>query len=391
MTDQRTKTVQDPSKPVRRAMIVLASAALIAFLTALTPLHPLPPGSPPVVHMIMAAGIMPLIMGAMIYFTPVLTHSRMPLWPILAVPLLALSAGVLVTTGLLWWRDLLAFPAAMAILAAGVLLGWMWRRAHNMLGRPHPGLRWYLWALAGLLLGLMAIFIAILRPEYGTALRRFHLHINILGFVGLTAVGTLRVLVPTVAGYADAEARERLHADLYPVAAGAVLVAAGSAWWTWLVWPGLVLWLVPLVRFALPLVAHRRKSVWGWHRPGTSLGLAVFGLMIVLVAGGLHAAAMQPAGVTAQLFFYVFLLPLVTGAISYLLPVWVWPARNTPAYENAARRLAYASGARAILFLAAGILVASGVTGAAYPAVAGLAAFLMQVIGALLARFPASI
>jgi hypothetical protein len=111
------------------------------------------------------------------------------------------------------------------------------------------------------------------------------------------------------------------------------------------------------------------------------------GLMLVLVTGGLHAAGVLPADVALPLFFYLFLFPLVTGAISYLLPVWIWPARNTAAYEFAVRRLAWGSGARALIFYLAGGMAWAGVPGAVYPAVAVMAVFLGQAIWAVSARF----
>jgi len=377
--------------PAARTMTGLATVAVSIFFAAVVLRHYLPPGEPSLIHLIMATGIMPLIMGAMIYFTPVLTHSRTAGWLVLLVPPLALVAGALASTGLLWRRDLLPVPAVLALVAAGTLLGWMWYRARTMLGRPHPGLDWYRWALACLLLGLMAILAAMLRPEYWLALRRFHLHINLLGFVGMTAFGTLRVLVPTVAGYGDPDARDRLRVDLYFAVTGTLLVAAGSAWLTWLVWPGLALWLIPLIRFASSLVMRWRKFVWGWHRSSTSLGLAVFGLIAVLIAAGFHATGARPSGPSMQIFFFVFLFPLVTGAISYLLPVWLWPARNTAVYESTARRLAWGSGVRSLVFLAAGVMTCTGMRGAVYLAGAGILVFLLQVVSALWARFSSNI
>ena len=377
--------------PVARTMTGLATVAVSAFFAAMVLRHYLPQDEPSLIHLIMAIGIMPLIMGAMIYFTPVLTHGRTPGWLILMVPPLALVAGALASTGFLWRRDLLPIPAVLALAAAGTLLGWMWYRARTMLGRPHPGLDWYRWALVCLLLGLAAIFIAMFRPEYGMALRRFHLHINLLGFVGMTAFGTLCVLVPTVAGYSDPDARGRLRVDLYFAVTGTLLVASGSAWLTWLVWPGLVLWLIPLMRFASSLVMRWRKFVWGWHRSSTSLGLAVFGLIAVLITAGFHAAGARPSGASMQAFFFVFLFPLVTGAVSYLLPVWLWPARNTTVYKCTARRLAWGSGVRSLVFLAAGVVACIGMRGAVYLAGVGILVFLFQVVWALWARFSSNI
>lgn len=368
-------------------MVALGIAAPVFFLSALILSVPLRLNTPALVHMILAAGVMPLIMGAMIYFTPVLTHSRAPSWPVLLLPGLSVLSGILATSSIFWRRDLVILPALTAMLTAVALLGWIWHRAQIMVGRPHPGLHWYLLALVGLILGLLAMSIAILWPENWTALRRFHLHMNIYGFVGLTAAGTLRVLLPTVAGYHESVTRDRLQRDLYPMAIGALLMAAGSAGWVWLVWPGLAFWLVPLARFAFPLVSQWRHHIWGWHRPGMSLGLTVPGLMLALIAGGFHAAGLLPSDMALPLFFYLFLFPLVTGAISYLLPVWVWPARKTAAYEAAVRRLAWGSGARALVFFLAGFLTWSGQPGAAYVAGTAMAIFMVQLIWALSARF----
>ena len=54
-------TLRDSSKPVRLAMIGLAIVALVAFLAILSQLHYLPPSARPIIHVIMAIGIMPLI------------------------------------------------------------------------------------------------------------------------------------------------------------------------------------------------------------------------------------------------------------------------------------------------------------------------------------------
>jgi hypothetical protein len=380
-------TLRDSSTPVRLAMIGLATVALVGFLAILSPFHLLPSSAPPIIHVIMAIGIMPLIMGAMIYFTPVLTRTRMPSWPMLSVPMVALMTGIMATSSLVWRRDLLFIPAVLAISATGVMLAWMWRRTRTMLGRPHPGQYWYLGALGCLLWGLTAIFVATQWPEYWTPLRRFHVHVNILGFVGLTAFGTLRVLLPTAARYTDPVSRGRLQGDLYPVLFGTLLISLGSAWWTWLVWPGLVLWLVPLARFAWPLVTRWRRYVWGWHRSSSLLGFAVLGLTVVLSVGSLHALALWPATATLQLFFLLFLFPLVTGAIGYLLPVWLWPGRDTSAYDKAARRLAWGSGARMLVFFTAGTMTWIGISGGLYLAAGAVALFLLPVALTLQAYF----
>lgn len=371
----------DPSKPSRLLMTSLAGIALLAFFAAVAGFE-VPP-SPSLVHVVLALGVMPLILGAMMYFTPVLTHSRAPALPWLVFPLLALASGAMTVVFMSWRRELLFIPLLLALFAIATVLGWMLHRVRTMLGRPHPGLYWYVWALVCLFLGLTAMLAATLLPDHWAILRRFHLHINILGFVGLTAYGTLRVLLPTVAGYADPSARECLRRDLYIMVPGTLLIAVGSFSNARLMWLGLALWLIPPARFFLPLVSRWRANIWGWSRPATSLATAVAGMMIAPIAGGLHATGALPADVTLSLFFYIFLFPLVTGAVSYLLPVWLWPARNNAAYEIAVRRLAWGSGARALVFFVAGSMALAGLPGAAYLAGAVMLVFVAQAIWVL--------
>src|SRR3989344_2765577 len=109
------------ARSVRRIMIGLAGMALVVFLIVTTQFHRLPQDPPPVIHLLMALGIMPLIMGAMIYFTPVLTRSRAPEGFILLVPVIALIAGVLVTVSLMWRRELLPIAASTGLLSCAVL------------------------------------------------------------------------------------------------------------------------------------------------------------------------------------------------------------------------------------------------------------------------------
>lgn len=375
--------LKDSSKAIRRLMLGLAGMVLVVFAVASAQFPQ--PGRvwAPTVHLVLGVGVMPLIMAAMIYFTPVLTQSRAPARVVLLIPLLAWLAGAGAVTGMAWRRELLAWAAGLGVLACALLLAWMRRRARAMLGSPHPCLYWYAGALASLGLGLSAALAGTAWPEHWAALRRFHLHMNTLGFVGLTAVGTLQVLIPTAAGYQDRDARLRLRRDVGSVTAGALLVGVGVAWYAPLSWLGLVLWLVPLARFTLPLVTTHRAALWGWHGAASALAGAALGWGLVLVSGGLHGARwLEPEG-TTQLFFFGFLFPLVTGAVSHLLPVWIWPERNSPRYQAACRRLALGSGARVLVFTAAGLLALAGVEGAAYLAVAGIGGFVIQIGWAL--------
>ena len=159
---------------------------------------------------------MPLIFGAMSHFIPVLTRTRIATSGLLGIPVVALAGGALAVAalslpGLFWGRYA---GALLALAAAGALLVWSRRRRAGMLGRPHPCLAWYDAALVCLVLALLAILASAIWPQQTIALHRLHLHLNTLGFVGLTAVSTLAVLLPTVAGRPDPQVGPRLRRDL---------------------------------------------------------------------------------------------------------------------------------------------------------------------------------
>ncbi len=131
--------------------------ALAAFVGALlwSPIA----GRAAYLHLILAAGAMPLIFGAMSHFIPVLTRTRTAPVRVGIIPVLALAGGVLAVAGfslpgMVWgWQ-----AGALLALAAGIsLLAWSRRRRASMLGQPHPCLAWYEAALACLALALLAV------------------------------------------------------------------------------------------------------------------------------------------------------------------------------------------------------------------------------------------
>jgi hypothetical protein len=373
-------------------LTLLVASTLVAFAGALLLLASgaVVPGA--AIHLAFAAGIVPLILGAMIFFVPVLTRSRAPPPALRGVPLLALGAG---------WLAFFSFslPVALAscyilaaaanLVAAVTLMVWIARRAARTLDAPHPGLYWYLAALLCLLLALTAILAMAIWPEQRPALRHVHLHLNTLGFVALTAIGTLQVLLPTVVGRADAQAALRLRQDLRWALAGTLLIAV-SAWLAVLAWLGLALWLIPLARLAAAWWREFRREIFALHGAAPSLAAAMLGFVLVLGVGALHALSWFDAGPAIVAFLVLFLFPLVTGALSHLLPLWWRP--EAPAAWHIARRalLARYGGLRALLFLTGGgIGVFTGRAGLVIAAL-GLALFLWQAGRALLTDAPRS-
>ena len=102
------------------ALVFLALAAFAAALLGGVPVA----GRTATVHLMLAVGAMPLILGAMTHFIPVLTRTRAAATGLLAIPVLALAGGTLAVSafsvaGMTWAQPagaLLAATAAIALL-----------------------------------------------------------------------------------------------------------------------------------------------------------------------------------------------------------------------------------------------------------------------------------
>lgn len=340
-------------------LIYLGICAVIAFLAAVTAagFAVLPA---PTFHIVFAAGAMPLVFGAIIHFVPVLTRTTTPGRLLRSLPLAVQLAGIvtpLALAGVLPGWSLHA-AASVVALAALILILWITRRLRATLGAPHPGARWYGAALLCLFFAVSLVPVWLAKPELGAALRLFHLHLNTLGFIGLAALGTLPVLLPTALGKPDTDAAARLRRDLPIAVGGVVLIAAGASGGAWLALLGavLLLWVV-----ANNLLAWQRafglKSIVG-AGAAASLLAATTGLALLLLLGMAHGLGLVAARPAIAAFVAAFLLPLVTGALSQLLPVWRHPGSNSPQRRALHERLAWSGRLRAVLFLAGGIWLA---------------------------------
>lgn len=360
------------------ALVYLALAAFVAAL--LGSLHA---GRVAVLHLILAVGAMPLIFGAMLHFIPVLTRTRAPGAVLGSLPVLALAGGALAVaafsvSGMTWGRYA---GACLAAAAASALLVWSRRRRTTMLGRPHPGLAWYEAALACLVCALLAILASALWPQQWVGLRRLHLHLNTLGFIGLTAMGTLAVLLPTVAGRPDPEVGPWLRRNLRWALAGTVLVAVGAGWFGPLAWVGAVLWAIPSGRLGARWLQLYRVEIFAWHGAAPLLAAALAGFVLSLLSGA--AATVFPVSTPTSVYIAGFLPPLVSGAATQLLPGWRRPGAQGDWHVGLRGRLGRFGGVRAALFCIGGIaggmgqewgLLLSGVT---------LIWFILQAVAAM--------
>lgn len=360
-------------------LIALVLAALLSFAAAsvLPWVFPLLPATH--LHLALAMGMMPLIFGAMTHFVPVLTRSQSPPAGILLIPALMLVSGALAVFSFAAANRIYYFAALLALTAAAAFSGWIVSRTSNPLNKPHPCLHWYLAAIVCLVLALAAVAAMELWPEHRQALRNMHSHLNSLGFVGMTAIATLQVLLPTVAGRFDPQAATRLRHDLKWALGGTLLVASGAAWFKPLAWLGALMWAVPLMRLGKAWLALYASEIWRLHGAAPSLAAALVGFAAALLSGAMHGSGILGATGTAHAFILAFLFPLVTGAVSQLFPVWARPGPQTAWHTQTRLNLGLGGGLRSILFLAGGILLGLGWRGGLLLAIAALALFMAQL------------
>ncbi|MBI4937392.1 MAG: hypothetical protein HY846_04105 [Nitrosomonadales bacterium] len=359
-------------------LIALVLTALLSFAAAfvLPWVFPLLPATH--IHLALAMGVMPLIFGAMMHFVPVLTRSKSPPAGVQLVPAFMLASGTLAVYSFATVNPIYYFAAFTAFAAAAVFSGWIMRRTSSPLNKPHPCLYWYLAAVACLMLALAAVAAMALWPEQRQALKNLHSHLNTLGFVGLTAIATLQVLLPTVAGRFDPQAATRLRHDLKWALGGTLLVALGAAWVKPLAWLGVLMWAVPLVRLGKAWLALYAGEILRFHGAAPSLAAALTGFAAALLLGALHGGGVLGATGTAHAFILAFLFPLVTGAVSQLFPVWARPGPQTAWHAQTRQQLGLGGGLRGAFFLAGGVLLGLGWRGGLLLAMAALIVFLGQ-------------
>jgi nitrite reductase (NO-forming) len=272
---------------------------------------------------------------------------------------LALNLGIVATlAGVPAGRTALA--AAGAVLAGVVVLvhavGLASRIARALPARL-SGTVWFYVAAAAALLAGMGLGLWLAGGVAGSAdahlaLRLAHVHLNVLGWVGLAVVGTQFTLWPTVLRTHMVPGLEAaVRRSLPPLAAGVAVAAAGLAvQQRALALAGLAAYAaglaVALVPFARTARRRAPRTAAAWM-----LGAGMVWLVVAVLADlGALAASARVAELDARLARLVpavaagFALQTLTGALTYLLPVvfgrgaagnrrlaaileWGWPPR----------------------------------------------------------------
>lgn len=337
-------------------------------------------------HIVFSIGIIPLILAAMVHFLPVLARSKKPNKWINLLPLLALLSGLLITSHFAFPQVVTTghyFGATVIIIVVANLGIWAFHLKSQCIGTPHPCLDWYLAAIYCLLIALSAIVITYFIPSQRAEFRLLHLHLNTLGFIGITALGTLQVLMPTVAQCPDPAVASRMRQYLKWMVIGTFMIAFCAAWYPKLAWVGVMLLAIPVFGIAWSWLQLYREKIFKWNGVAPVLAAALSGFVIALVIGTAHAYGQHHFNPIA-LFIITFMMPLVMGAVSYLLPLWLKPGQQTIWHQTSRTHLAANGALRALIFLVGGILVSLGYETGWYLVALAAVAFLAKTIKLLI-------
>ncbi|MFG3264476.1 multicopper oxidase domain-containing protein [Streptomyces bobili] len=288
------------------------------------------------VHMFLLGAVTTAILIWSEHFAVALLHAKIPdeRWSTVRLATANLSvAGLLL--GVWAARPLLTAVAAVSLVAAALAhLLMLVRLGRGALGgRLKPIVSYYRAATAALIVG--AVLGALLAtggaggPDRYAGLRLAHLHVTLLGWIGLPVLGTLFMLWPTVLGVRMKERTTKVSRWVLWLAAGGLVVAV-TALALGLRRPavaGLALYLGGAVLAADLLVRTVRR-----HRPVSAaaawmLAAATCWLTLAVTADSAWLAtrplAAAQTGIDALLpvLLVGFVAQILIGALTYLLPV----------------------------------------------------------------------
>ncbi|MBX6748073.1 MAG: multicopper oxidase domain-containing protein [Micromonosporaceae bacterium] len=263
-----------------------------------------------------------------------------------------LNVGVLaVLVGGVGPRPWFGVAGAVAVFAAvGAHLLWLGGRLRAALpSRYAVTVHYYVAATVSVLVGIpVGAWMLVVDDAARPRLVLFHAHVNLLGWVTLTVLGTVLTLWPTILRTRIVDGAVAAARTALPLAVAglALLAVAVLAWWPALAVSGLALVAAAVVVTARPAVQAARQK-----RPASFAAWSIAaGALWLLVALGADAAILVTAGSPDRAAdrFGGVLVPLLAGfaaqtligALSYLLPMALGggPTRVRHAIERLERR-----------------------------------------------------
>ncbi len=227
-----------------------------------------------------------------------------------------------------WWLVVVgAVVVSAAALSHGIELARDLKRA--LPGRFRIAVRYYVAAAACLPVGIgFGVALAFgLDDHWHANLLIAHTMTNLLGWIGLTVVGTLVTFWPTVLRARMDDRSEGLAIQALPILLGGltVVVVGALTGLREVVLLGLAVYAIGLLWWGRSLLAPLRRKPPREFAPA-SIGLASLWAVVALVATGIHVAATDDQQLAdgypmlASIWVVGFLVQLVTGALSYLIP-----------------------------------------------------------------------
>jgi nitrite reductase (NO-forming) len=353
--------------PLRDVPVVLWLLAVVA-VALVHPLVPAPRWL--LIHLLLLGAVTHAILVWSRYFADALLHT--PARPgdrrVQSARLLLLNAGVVVVlTGVL--AD--AWPVAtVGAAAVGTAVVWHGGSLLLQLRRALPSrfgatVRYYVAAAALLPVGLTlgSLLARGLGDPRHDQVMVAHVAVNVLGWMGLTVVGTLLTLWPTMLRTRMVPGAERAAQRALPVLVVAVLVVASGALAGLLpvVVLGLVGYLAGLAVLAVPLVrAAQVRPPASYPTWSVAAGLLwLSGAVLALAVGFATTSSWRTAGTVFERVTPAlaagFGAQVLLGALSYLVPVVLGGGPTPVRSANAALAR---GGALRIMVVNTGLLVA---------------------------------
>jgi len=185
---------------------------------------------------------------------------------------------------------------------------------------------------AGALLAVGAALGILLTHGHGQAHQRIllaHALVNVMGWIGLTVIGTLVTLWPTMLRTRIADSAELMARRMLPVLLVGLGVALGAVLWgnLWLTAAGLRIYLGGLLAVAAPHVEEvRRKAPVEFCTGSTLAAVAWLAGSLLVMAGAVATSAdwsqvADRAGLFIGPVLVGFAAQVLVGALSYLVPV----------------------------------------------------------------------
>ncbi|WP_225320847.1 multicopper oxidase domain-containing protein [Streptomyces luteolifulvus] len=316
------------------AHALVAAWAVLALLAA-TAQQDLPVVRWLAIHLFLLGAATTAIVVWSEHFAVAMLHARLPDRRWSNARLAGVNLGVVgVLTGV--WSDLPVLTGvgcALLITAMTAHLVVLIRMGRGALGgRLAPIADYYRAAAAALVLGAVLGWLLATGkagPHQYSGLKLAHVHITLLGWIGLPVLGTLFMLWPTVLGVRMAEHTTRLARWVLALTGGGLLTAVAglSAGLRAVAVPGVALYAAGVVATAylFARTPRRRPAVSAaaaWLL-GAAMGWLLVGVVVDLVLLSVQplAEARDDFGALVPVLLVGLVAQVLIGALTYLLPI----------------------------------------------------------------------